>query len=388
MATWKFFGGSTTGPGTRAVAVEVLEAQQVAPGDWQAGQTASRREINITSGTLHVRLADSGVRLRVSGPAEVRLLDPMSARVSHGQVTADVGEQGKGFSMETAQAKLVDLGTTFGVDVSGGGTTDVVVFRGTVQVFQDHRDQQPELPLSMLMGGEAIRLRPDRTMARIPNIVSGPGPGPWSTQPPAPERCVIASVQDNLRSPYDRVFYQIVPGGFQENTLAYVGPQHAWKGRTATGLPPYLLGADMVRTFPTDHDRKGLQITVRLSRPAMLYVLFETRPQQWRWREAGNIPEVPAWLEKDFHKIGDAVGLDDAGQLKAGEAMSLKPGEGHLVTFDVWERKLPEPGEVTLGPPTGPEGWKNWMYGILAKPRDGQVDSRRPTVDASEKARG
>ena len=39
--------------------------------------------------------------------------------------------------METAQAKLVDLGTTFGVDVSDRDTTDVVVFRGTVQVFKD-----------------------------------------------------------------------------------------------------------------------------------------------------------------------------------------------------------------------------------------------------------
>lgn len=53
-------------------------------------------------------------------------------------------------------------------------------------------------------------------------------------------------------------------------------------------------------------------------------------------------------------------------------AMSHAPGEGHLVTFDVWECKITEPGEVTLGPPNGPEGWKNWMYGIAARPLETQ----------------
>ena len=358
-----------------SVAVRVLEAEGAVPGAWQPGQSLSFSHLRLQAGHLRLRIEESGVILSVSGPAEMQLPNPLLARLTQGQVTADVGEQGQGFSVETSQGRFVDRGTTFGVDASAAGT-DLVVFKGRVQVYRDTRDAPP---LSPLAEGEAVRVRDDRSLARIPNIVSGPGRGPWSTQPPAPERCVIAAVRDNLRSPHDRVFYQIIPGGFRENTQAYVGPRHVWKGRTATGLPPYLLGADMVRTFPTDQDRKGLQITVQLSRPAMLYVLFETRPQQWQWREAGNIPEVPAWLEKNFHKIGDAVGLDDAGQLQPGEAMSLQPGDGHLVTFDVWERKFSEPGEVTLGPPTGPEGWKNWMYGVLAKPLDTRANGTAQT---------
>ena len=257
VAIWKFFGAETTAS-AQAVAVQVLEAQQVVPGDWQAGQTVSLNQLNITSGMLQVRIADSGVRLRVSGPAELRLVDPMLARVVRGQVTADVDEQGKGFSMETAQAKLVDLGTKFGVDVSDRDTTDVVVFRGTVQVFKDHRDQRRDLPLSTLTEGEAVRVGAGRTMARIPNIVTRPMPSRWTTAAPTPEECVIASVRDNLRSPDTKIFYEIVPGGLAEGVQAYVGPRHLWKGRTPTGLPPYLIGADFVRTFMSDHRKQKL----------------------------------------------------------------------------------------------------------------------------------
>jgi hypothetical protein len=362
---WHFGGRGIGVVNTTPVAVSVLEADNAAPGAWQPGQSLSLSQLNLATGTLRVQIKDSGVVLGVSGPAEVHFVNPMLARLDRGQITADVGEHGNGFSVETAQGRFVDLGTTFGIDAGTQGTTDLVVFKGSVQVYSSAKRTAA---LSTLTEGEAVRVGNDKSLARIPNIVSGPAPGPWSTQPPKPDRCVIASVRDNLRSPHDRVFYQIVPDGFRENTQAYVGPRHVWKGRTAKGLPPYLLGADVVRTFPTDQGRKGLGITVRLSRPAMLYVLFETRPQQEAWRQTPNIPEAPAWLEKNFHKIGDAVGLDDAGQLKPGEVMSLKPGEGHLVTFDVWERKIPEPGDVTLGPPTGPEGWKNWMYGVLARP--------------------
>ncbi len=365
LTTWRLLPQKARISEASSVATTLLKADNVPPGTWRPGQPCALHRLDLPEGTVQLRIEESGVTLDVSAPADVRFITPMLVRVVRGQVTADVGQRGKGFCIETAQGRFVDLGTTFGVHANAQDVTDLVVFRGSVQVYPDTIGTPP---LWTLAEGEAVRVSDDRTLARIPNIVSGPGPGPWSTRPPAPDQCVIAAVRDNLRSPHDRVFYQIIPGGFRENTQAYVGPQHIWKGRTPTGLPSYLLGADMVRTFPTDQDRKGLQITVQLSRPAMLYVLFETRPQQSQWREAGNIPEVPAWLEKSFHKVGDAVGLDDAGQLKADEPMLLKPGEGHLVTFDVWERKIEQPGEVTLGPPTGPEGWKNWMYGIAAQP--------------------
>ncbi len=365
LAGW-WFGlggrGFTSGPN---VAIQILDTQGTMSGAWAAGQSVSLDTLRLDSGMLRFRLEQSGVILTAASPVEVKFVDPMRIRVVRGQVTADVGQRGKGFVVETAQGEFVDLGTTFGIDAAAGDATDLVVFKGSVQIY---RDARRITPVSTLAEGEAVRVGKDTSMSRIPNIISTPPMGGWSTSPPKSELCVIESARDNLRNPDDKVFYQIVPHGLKENAPAYVGPGHIWKGRTANGLPSYLVGADVVRTFPNDQGRRNLQITVRISRPAVLYVLFETRPQQWQWRETPNMPLAPEWLLRDFHKTGDAVGLDDAGQLRPGEMMSLSPGQGHLVTFDVWKREFREPGEVTLGAPTGPEGWKNWMYGIAARP--------------------
>ena len=358
---------STLKTNAEPVKYEVLESEAAFPNMWQPGQQITASQINLTSGQLSVRLLNSGVKLQLSGASQLQLVHPMLVRVTQGQVVADVGERGKGFSMETAQAKLVDLGTTFGVQVDPHHSTDVVVFNGSVQVFENHATTDSK-PISTLLQGEAVRMTEHQPMARIPNIIRRANAVPWTTQASPDESCLIASVRDNLRTPETKIFYEIVPQGFAEGVAAYVGPKHLWKGRTAQGLPRYLLGADYVRTFMNDHRKQNLAITIKLSKPVVLYVLFECRPQQERWRELGYVELAPRWLQEQFQKTGDAVGLDDAGQLAPGEAISTQPGVGHLVTFDVWKREIHEPGEITLGPPTGSDGWLNWMYGIAAQP--------------------
>lgn len=353
-------------PAPHIVQLDVLDAQDVTPHSWRSEISKSEDRLKIDTGTLRVRIAESGVALTILGPAELALVDAMRVRALKGQVIADVGERGKGFVIETSQGQFVDLGTTFGIDAGTGGATDLLVFKGSVQVFPDARRIAP---LSTLSDGEAVRVSGDQMLTRLPNVVTGNRLGRWSAAPPNSD-CVIAAVSDNLLSPDDKVCYQIIPSGLDENVQAYAGPKHIWKGRLSSGLPPYLIGADYVRTFVVDRRKKTLAITVHLSRPAVLYVLFECRPQQKLWRESNNKEEVPEWLRQNFKKTGDVVGLDDAGQLRPGETMSTHPGEGHLVTFDVWKRIVRAPGEVELGPPTGPDGWLNWMYGIAAKPLD------------------
>ncbi len=191
LAIWRSgdFERRTQAPAS--VAVRVLDAEGAVPGGWQPGRSLSLSQLRLQAGHLRLRIEESSVILGISGPAEMQLLNPLLARLAQGQVTADVSEQGQGFSVETSQGRFVDRGTSFGVDANAAGT-DLVVFKGSVQVYPDTQDTPP---LSTLAEGEAVRVRDDRSLARIPNIVSGPGPGPWSTQPPAPERCAIAAVR-------------------------------------------------------------------------------------------------------------------------------------------------------------------------------------------------
>jgi FecR protein len=78
---------------------------------------------------------DRGARLILQGPAGLELISTSSVRLHHGTLTARIPAAAKGFSVLTAEGKVVDLGTEFGLSVDGGGTTTVRVFKGEVEAF-------------------------------------------------------------------------------------------------------------------------------------------------------------------------------------------------------------------------------------------------------------
>lgn len=77
---------------------------------------------------------DSGARLLLAGPAELRLESPLAVQVQHGMVTAHMPPTAVGFELRTPTSRLVDQGTEFGVVVEGNGSTQVHVFRGQVDL--------------------------------------------------------------------------------------------------------------------------------------------------------------------------------------------------------------------------------------------------------------
>ncbi len=77
-------------------------------------------------------LTANGARLAVEAPADIRFESKNSVRVFQGKVAADVPEGAGGFTVLTPDGGAVDLGTRFGVDVSGKGVSEVHVFQGEV----------------------------------------------------------------------------------------------------------------------------------------------------------------------------------------------------------------------------------------------------------------
>jgi ferric-dicitrate binding protein FerR (iron transport regulator) len=323
--------------------------------DFVAGRGLRLRHVELAAGRLRLRL-ESGVRLDVAGPAKLEVLDAMRVRVTHGRVTADVGEQGKGFAIDTAQAKIVDLGTRFGVAVGGDGHTDVVVFQGEVELF-DRAARPAAAPLARLTEGQAVRVDDHRQVSRIVSVTAEAGTGGWSTGAAGPG-AVIAAVRDNLRDPADRFFYRIVPGGLREDAPAFVSKRHEWNGLDAAGLPDELRGADLVQTFAGDRYAADLEIAVTVARAATLYVL------------ADSSTPPPAWLEREFADTGLRIGLENAPLLSSGRAVGVGPGAGNMAPFAVWRREVAAGGTVTLGPPReNPDLELQWMYGIAARAR-------------------
>jgi hypothetical protein len=342
----------------RGLEVEIVRTADLTSRDWRAGTKRRLNHVSLPHGRVEFRLP-SGVWLEVVAPAELQFINAMHMRVSLGQVTADVGDRGKGFVIDTAQTKVVDLGTKFGVAVPNAGHTDVVVFQGEVEVFDRQSQRSSDAPLARLVEGEAVRVDARRQLSRIMNVVSGPRDEAWSTRG-GETGAVIASVHDNLRDPTELYYYRILAGGLREDAPAFVAKRHEWNGLDATGIPAELLGADLVQTFPNDRSNTALEIVVTVSRPAALYVLIDRRAAP------------PAWLAESFTDTGALIGLENAPLLTSGKAVGTGPGNGNMAPFAVWRHNLPQGGSLSLGPPRDAPVENSptplWMYGIAAKP--------------------
>jgi len=77
---------------------------------------------------------ESGATVTMEAPAKIKILNAMHCQLLEGSVTADVPEPAHGFTVDTPDLKLVDLGTRFGVTIGSTGNSQVFVFEGEVKV--------------------------------------------------------------------------------------------------------------------------------------------------------------------------------------------------------------------------------------------------------------
>ncbi len=76
----------------------------------------------------------SGATVTLEAPTTLEVRDAMHCRLIEGTVTADVPEPAHGFTIDTADIKVVDLGTRFGVTAGSTGNSQVHVFQGEVEI--------------------------------------------------------------------------------------------------------------------------------------------------------------------------------------------------------------------------------------------------------------
>jgi hypothetical protein len=317
----------------------------------------SGETVRVTNGMMKL-LFDNGTLVTLHAPAIFEVISDMRARVLLGKVTAKIGPNAKGFSIITPQATVIDLGTEFGIEVNEVGATDVVVFRGAVDV---------DYPTTLvgaarqqrLQTGEAVHLDAKGTASRIVAITNGQ----FADKPSASDKPpIITEVRDNIERESAWNFYEIVHGGMAEDAKAFVDREaHEWNGVTAAGMPSYLLGGDYVKTFNNDKVRKDIEITVTLARPCRLFILFDDR-----------IP-APDWLVEGFRNTGDKIGVDEGPYMVGNGKWKTEhqPGVGPGVSVDnkdsIWECDILEPGTICLGGTETPVSAIN-MYGIVAVP--------------------
>ena len=341
---------------------------------WSFGRRSTRNSpdvilgdtLSIDVGAVALRLANNVVA-QMRAPMVLHVISVEHVRLLHGRIQVDVPKGAEGFSVDTATAEILDLGTSFSVEVVDGGT-DLIVHQGEVDLKvagASVEDQQPGAEAKRFRGGEAVRVHVDGTLSRIVNVQAT---DMLTSDAVQSDKSLVASVKDNLIRDDMWSFYEIVPRGLAEDAKAFVDRPHQWNGATAEGLPSYLVGADYVKTFNDDKITPDLRIQLELKGPSAVYVFLDRRLTP------------PQWLVERFSDTGDVIGIDETGDEQANPT-GLGPGVSIDQTLSVWKLNAVHGGVVYLGPNGDPAPYDKApvifvpsnMYGIAVVSLAGDI---------------
>ncbi|MBX7209531.1 MAG: FecR domain-containing protein [Verrucomicrobiaceae bacterium] len=335
----------------RSVEVRVMAVSDDAASIWPKDSTQRLREVRLESGSVQLQL-DSGVTLDLNAPVHLRLADAMHATLLAGSVTADVGDLGKGFVIETSSARVVDLGTRFGVSLGSTGETDVAVFQGKVEVFGKAQPKQ----LASLTAGEAVRVHPSATARRLVCINTRGEAFAMLTTPPSD--ALVTDVKDNVDVGGRYAFYTLQTRQMGEGTRPYstLGKPR-WRAMPGSAFPAELEGADMVGTFSADRVDPALELTLKVSRPCTVYVMIDTRA------------ETPEWVKREYVDAGFQLRSGPWANLPEVAGMTTDDTGTIYVSYRVWKRSVPQAGPVKLGAAYADPAQSHHraMYGIAVK---------------------
>ncbi len=342
--------------GRSSVVAEVIESQNALPAqDWWVGRRVALHKIVLTSGRVALRLPN-GVTLDLVGPLQATLASARELELSYGQATADIGGTGKGFAIETVNARVVDLGTRFGVAVGGSNETDIVVFEGQVEVFDPAKKSVAQRPTVTLAEGEAVRVDDSRLPQRVRKMITLDTDARSLRDGTMCD--LVAGVKDNILESDFRRYYGLLRGGMGEGSRLYTtGHTRTWHALPGESFPPELLGADVICTFSSDRHETDLEITVTVNQPCELYVLPDARSL------------APEWLPRDF--------VDTGLRLRSGpwtprgimpDPQVEDPSGTAFIPHAVWKKRVLNPGPVVLGTPCPAHPTASRvMYGIAVK---------------------
>lgn len=334
------------------VELEVLAATEV---PFHAGERVTCRRLEVARGSLIFRLG-SGAVVEVTGGTQLELLTPMHLRVLTGNVTADISHGTKGFEIETPQARVVDLGTRFGVSAGDGQGTDIAVFEGEVEVYGRNAQKGFQSPKIVLTEGEAIRLPTIAVSKRLSMIWLGKDAQSLAR---GNASALVGEIRDNVQEAEFRRYYGLIRGGMGEGARVYTtGNSRRWRAMPGRAFPEELVGADVICTFSTDRRVPDLKIQLRVNRPCDLFVMADTRGP------------APAWLAESFEATG--LELRSGPWIPRGTLPEATPAyaadESTYIPYAVWRKRISAPGTIDLGSPIGEPGTsRHVMYGLAVK---------------------
>jgi hypothetical protein len=114
------------------------------------------RQLNLEKGLVEITYANKA-QVVIEGPVSFTLDSPKSGRLKQGKLFARANtEQSRQFTIITPNAKYVDLGTEFGVQVDAQERSSVAVFSGKVNASAKRANGSWDTPISVKKGEAVI----------------------------------------------------------------------------------------------------------------------------------------------------------------------------------------------------------------------------------------
>ncbi|WP_017444026.1 LamG-like jellyroll fold domain-containing protein [Gayadomonas joobiniege] len=100
---------------------------------FQTGDSVAPGLLKVDEGFLELEFYH-GAQLKIAAPAELEIINEQRVRLIAGKVMTDVPEVAIGFTIDTPDSEVIDLGTAIGLEVSPEGKSKVHVFDGLIEV--------------------------------------------------------------------------------------------------------------------------------------------------------------------------------------------------------------------------------------------------------------
>ncbi len=155
-------GGGNIAPRSEFASVaHTVDAEWGDDSTLNMGDRLSRQVIDLRAGFVNLAF-DDGVEVTLHGPARYELLGPGQTKLTAGLLTATVPPGAEGFTVDTPTAEIVDLGTSFGVDLREEGFASVSVFDGQVEVAVPDATEK-----HVLTEGQSVRIGADQKVEEV-----------------------------------------------------------------------------------------------------------------------------------------------------------------------------------------------------------------------------
>lgn len=121
----------------------------------------SGKTVTLRAGLAEVVFGD-GAAVIIEGPATFEPTGPNAMRLDSGQIVATVPPSAVGFIVQTHDARVVDVGTEFGIEATRGRPSYLAVFRGKVYASRatDNPDDPDGVSRVAVVGGQTLSIEP------------------------------------------------------------------------------------------------------------------------------------------------------------------------------------------------------------------------------------